>query len=159
MNQALTTAIAAMRDAVDHERPTMFWGEAMTHVAVLLEHVQQPSSATVALTVTRTLITEGRLLEATQHLDQVLLSLQAQCSEHVIHLADLLVAYETALLVNPFLWLEIGSNRVVGWMVTVYDKSGGTERVVVQVQDHKACDVCTEAAQKLQALIKEESHV
>lgn len=159
MNQPLVNAIAAMRDAVNHERPTMFWDEAMKHVAVLLNHVQQPLGATAVLTSVRASIAEGRLLEAAQHLDQVLLHLQAQSSEHVMHLADLLVAFDSALSVKPFLWLEIGYNRVVGWMVTVYDKAGGTERVIVQVQSHQhASDAIVEAAQQLLAHIKEESH-
>ncbi|AZE47177.1 hypothetical protein C4K04_1487 [Pseudomonas chlororaphis] len=41
MNQPLTTAIAAMRDAVNHESPTMFWGEAMKHVSLLLKHIDR----------------------------------------------------------------------------------------------------------------------
>ncbi|MDP3847553.1 MAG: hypothetical protein Q8R10_14135 [Pseudomonas sp.] len=44
MSNPLGTAIAALRDAVASERPTMFWDEAMKHVAVLLEHVQKLSS-------------------------------------------------------------------------------------------------------------------
>jgi len=159
MNQPLANAIAAMGDAVNHEQPTMFWGEAMKHVRVLLEHLQTPLGASAALTSTRISIAEGRPLEAVQHLDQVLLHLQAQSSEHVIHLADLLVAFESALSVKPFLWLEIGYNRVSGWMVTVYDKAAGTERVIVQVQSYQSAgDASIEAAQQLLAHIKEESH-
>ncbi|NMX64732.1 hypothetical protein [Pseudomonas sp. WS 5079] len=47
MSQSLTIAIAAMRDAVEHDSPTMFWGEAMTHVAVLLEHINQQRNVSV----------------------------------------------------------------------------------------------------------------
>lgn len=35
----LGKAVAAMREAVQSDTPTMFWAEAMGHVAVLLEHV------------------------------------------------------------------------------------------------------------------------
>ncbi|APC14556.1 hypothetical protein BLL42_01950 [Pseudomonas frederiksbergensis] len=159
MNQPLITAIAAMRDAAEHEAPTMFWSEAMEHVAVLLEHVQNSSSATESLQAVRIATAEGRLPEAIQHLHQVLHCLQAQSSEHVIRLADLLVTYEAALLVKPFLWLEIGYNRISGWMITVYDKAGGFERVVVQVAGLRTDDTCQSAAQQLRALIKEEHHV
>lgn len=159
MSQPLITAIAAMRDAVEHESPTMFWGEAMKHVAVLLEHVQNSSSATESLQAVRIATAEGRLPEAVQHLHQVLHCLHAQTSEHVIRLADLLVAYEAALLAKPFLWLEIGYNRVSGWMITVYDKADGIERIVVQVEGLRTDDTCQSAAQGLQALIKEEHHV
>lgn len=159
MSQSLTTAIAAMRDAVEHDSPTMFWTEAMQHVSVLLEHVQNSSSATESLHFARVATTEGRLPDAMQHLHQVLNCLHAQASEHVIRLADLLVAYEAALLVKPFLWLEIGCNRVVGWMVTVYDKTCGTERVVVQAQGVNADETCQWATLHLQALTKESDHV
>lgn len=159
MSQPLTTAIAAMRDAVDHDSPTMFWGEAMKHVAVLLEHVQLPSSATESLESARIAMTGNRLLEATQHLHLVLCYLQTQSGEHVIRLADLLVAYEAALSVKPFLWLEIGCNRISGWMVTVYDKADGIERIVLQVDGLRADDTCQSAARQLQAHIKEEHHV
>jgi len=41
----LEKAVAAMREAVQSDTPTMFWAEAMEHVAVLLEHVQKTPSA------------------------------------------------------------------------------------------------------------------
>ncbi|WP_025132173.1 hypothetical protein [Pseudomonas sp. PH1b] len=41
MNPSLVTAIAALRDAVSHESPTMFWGEAMKHVSLLLIHIDR----------------------------------------------------------------------------------------------------------------------
>ncbi len=158
MSQSLTTAIATMRDAVEHDSPTMFWAEAMQHVSVLLEHVQTSSSATESLHSARVATTEGRLPDAMQHLHQVLHCLHAQTSEHVIRLSDLLVAYEAALLVKPFLWVEIGYNRVSGWMVTVYDKADGIERIVVQVEGLRTDDTCQTAARQLQDLIKEEHH-
>lgn len=43
----LGKAVAAMREAVQSDTPTMFWAEAMGHVAVLLEHVQKKPSASV----------------------------------------------------------------------------------------------------------------
>jgi hypothetical protein len=153
MSAALITAIEAMRDAVEHESPTMFWGEAMRHVAVLLEHVQHSSSATESLQAVRIATAEDPLSEAVQS------RLHTQTSAHVICLANLLVAYEAMLLVKPFLWLEIGCNRVTGWMATIYDKAGGTERVVVQSAGLRADDTCQFAAQQLRALIKEEHHV
>lgn len=159
MNQALTHSIDTLRAAVRSETPALFWQEAMQHVSVLLEHLQPSSGVSAALSSTQASITEGRLLDAVQHLDQVLLYLHAQSNEHVTHLADLLVAFESAQSIKPFLWLEIGYNRIGGWMVTVYDKAGGIERVIVQVQSHlRAGDASIEAAQQLLAYIKEESH-
>ena len=46
-SELLGKAVAAMREAVQSDTPTMFWAEAMGHVAVLLEHVQKTSSASV----------------------------------------------------------------------------------------------------------------
>ncbi|MFJ2713449.1 hypothetical protein ACIOZM_21585 [Pseudomonas sp. NPDC087346] len=79
-------------------------------------------------------------------------------SEHVIRLADFLDAFDQALSVRPFLWLEIGYNRVSDWMITIYDKAGGTERVLVQVSGMGAEETSQRAARQLQALLKEENH-
>lgn len=46
-NELLEKAVAAMREAVQSDTPTMFWAEAMGYVAVLLEYVQKPPSASV----------------------------------------------------------------------------------------------------------------
>lgn len=46
-NELLEKAVAAMREAVQSDTPTMFWAEAMEHVAVLLEHVQKAPSSSV----------------------------------------------------------------------------------------------------------------
>lgn len=158
MNQALTTAIAAMRNAVDHERPTMFWGEAMKHVEVLLQHVHLPSVAEEHLAAAQMAIAENRLQSAAQHLQKALISLGVRSGERVVQMADLLDAFDQALSVRPFLWLEIGYNRVTDWMVTIYDKAGGTERVLVQVGGFGPEETSQRAARQLQALIKEEHH-
>lgn len=79
-------------------------------------------------------------------------------SERVVRLADLLDAFDQALSVRPFLWLEIGYNRVSDWMITIYDKAGGTERVLVQVSGLSADETSQQAARQLQALLKEENH-
>ncbi|GFM85382.1 hypothetical protein PSCICO_07810 [Pseudomonas cichorii] len=159
MNQALKTSIDTLTTAVRSETPTIFWQEAMEHVAVLLEHVRGSSNATDSIKLTRAATSEGRFSDAADHLDQVLHSLQALAGAHVVPLSDLLVDFEAALMIKPFLWLEIGFNRVSGWMITVYDKQGGFERVVVQEHDLKIDDTCRSASLQLQALIKEEHHV
>ena len=41
MSQSLTLAIKALRHAVEHESPTMFWAEAMEHVSLLLKHIDR----------------------------------------------------------------------------------------------------------------------
>ena len=41
MSQSLTLAIKALRHAVEHESPTMFWAEAMEHVSLLLKHINR----------------------------------------------------------------------------------------------------------------------
>lgn len=51
-------------------------------------------------------------------------------------------AFDDALNWNPFLWLEIGYTRPTDWMVHVWDKSGGGELKVLEVQElsmEKAC--------------------
>lgn len=157
-NEPLEKAVAAMRGAVQSDTPTMFWAEAMKHVSVLLEHFQPPSNATDSIQLARVAISESRLIEAAEHLQGVLHCLHAQTGERVVRLSDLLVNFDAALMVKPFLWLEIGFNRVSGWLITIYDKAGGFERVVVQVGGVRTDDACQSAANQLQALIKEESH-
>ncbi|MGO2703375.1 hypothetical protein ACTXN4_01790 [Pseudomonas helleri] len=157
-SESLEKAVTAMRGAVQSDTPTMFWGEAMKHIALLLEHVQSPSNVTGSIQLARAAISESRLTEAAEHLQRVLHCLHAQTSEHVVRLSDLLVNFDAALEVKPFLWLEIGFNRVSGWMITIYDKAGGFERVVVQVEGLRTDDTCQWAAHQLQAFIKEESY-
>lgn len=41
MSQSLTVAIQALRHAVEHESPTLFWAEAMKHVSLLLKHIDR----------------------------------------------------------------------------------------------------------------------
>lgn len=159
MNHALDVSIKTLRAAVDCKVPSLFWQEAMMHVAVLLDHVEQVPDSSQALEAARAAIAEDRLPDAIQHLNQVMKYLHAECSEHVTQLAGLLVAFDAALERLPFLWLEIGFNRVSGWLITVYDKAGGLERVVVQAAGLCANGTCQWATLHLQALIKESSHV
>lgn len=159
MNHALDVSIKTLRAAVDCKVPSLFWQEAMEHVAVLLDHVEQVPDSSQALEAAHAAIAEDRLPDAIQHLHQVMKYLHAECSEHVIQLAGLVTAFDAALNLRPFLWLEIGFNRVGGWMVTVYDKAGGVERVVAQAQGVNADETCEWATLHLQALIKEISHV
>ena len=49
MSQSLTAAIKAMRHAVEHETPTLFWGEAMTHVSLLLKHIDRYGLSAVGM--------------------------------------------------------------------------------------------------------------
>lgn len=158
MNPSLDQALLVMREAVQHEAPTMFWAEAMGHVSVILECFAQ-SSALDPMQAARSAIADGRYGVAIEHLQQVLTHLAAQSSEHVIQLADLLVAFEKALNHLPFLWLEIGFNRISGWMVTVYDKSNGIERIVVQVEGLDTYQTCHTAAHNLRKLVPGELHV
>lgn len=159
MNHALDVSIKTLRAAVDCKVPSLFWQEAMMHVAVLLDHVEQVPDSSQALEAAHMAIAEDRLQDAVQHLHLVVKYLHAECSKHVTQLAGLLVAFDAALERLPFLWLEIGFNRISGWMITVYDKAGGVERVVVQALGLYADDVCQWATLHLQALIKESSHV
>lgn len=159
MNHALDVSIKALRAAVESETPTLFWQETMTHVAVLLDHAERVPNSSRALEAAHAAIAEARFPDAIQHLQQVINCLHAECSEHVTRLADLVTAFDAALSLRPFLWLEIGFNRVVGWMITVYDKTGGVERVVVQAQGAGADETCQWATLHLQALIKESSDV
>lgn len=159
MNHALDVSIKALRAAVESETPTLFWQETMTHVAVLLDHAEQVPNSSRALEAAHAAIAEDRFTDAIQHLHQVMKCLHAECSEHVTQLAGLLVAFDAALERLPFLWLEIGFNRVSGWLITVYDKAGDVERVVVQATGLCANGTCQWATLHLQALIKESSHV
>ena len=159
MSQVLDVAITKLKTAAESEVPTMFWQEAMACVSVLLDHVEQIPDSSQALEAAHTAIAENRLPDAVQHLHQVMKYLHAECSEHVTQLAGLLVAFDTALERLPFLWLEIGFNRISGWMITVYDKADGVERVVVQALGLRADDACQWATLHLQALIKESNHV
>ncbi|WP_449103662.1 hypothetical protein [Pseudomonas veronii] len=159
MTGSFDIAVKKLEEASKSDAPTMFWQEAMQHVAVLLEHVQQVPDSSQALEAAHAAIAEDRLPDAIQHLHQVINCLHAECSEHVIQLAGLLVAFDAALELQPFLWMEIGFNRVSGWMITVYDKAGGVERVVAQANGLRADDTCQWATLHLQALIKESDHV
>lgn len=158
MKPSLDQALSRMRAAVQHDTPTMFWAEAMADVSVILEcfdHSHQLGPMQAA----RSAICDGRYAVAIEHLQQVLVLLAAQSSEHVIQLADLLVAFERALNHRPFLWLETGYNRVSGWMVTVYDKANGIERIVVQVEGLDTYQTCHTAAHNLRKLVPGELHV
>ncbi|MBA6042863.1 hypothetical protein [Pseudomonas lactis] len=159
MNQALNVSIKALRAAVASETPTLFWQDTMKHVAVLLDHAERVPDPSRALEAAHAAIAEDRFSDAIQHLYQVISHLRAECSEHVTQLAGLVTAFDAALSLRPHLWLEIGFNRVVGWMVTVYDKTGGIERVVVQAQGVNADETCQWATLHLQALTKESDHV
>lgn len=159
MNHALNVSIKALRKAVESETPTLFWQETMKHVAVLLDHAEQVPDSSRALEAAHAAIAEDRFPDAIQHLHQVMNCLHAECSEHVIQLAGLVTAFDAALSQRPFLWLEIGFNRIVGWVITVYDKTGGVERVVVQAQGVSADETCQWTTLHLQALTKESDHV
>ncbi|MEW5750327.1 hypothetical protein [Pseudomonas lactis] len=159
MNHALDVSIKTLRGAVECKVPSMFWQEAMEHVAVLLDHVEHVPNSSQALEAAHAAIAEDRFSDAIQHLYQVISHLHAECSEHVTQLAGLVTAFDAALSLRPHLWLEIGFNRVVGWMITVYDKTGGIERVVVQAQGVNADETCQWATLHLQALTKESDHV
>lgn len=159
MNHAIDVSIRTLRAAVECKVPSMFWQEAMEHVAVLLDHFERVPDSSKALKAAHAAIAGDRFPDAIQHLHQVINCLHAECNEHVIQLAGLVTAFETALNLRPFLWLEIGFNRVVGWMITVYDKTGGVERVVVQAQGVSADEACQWATLHLQALTKESDHV
>ncbi|HRL94738.1 MAG TPA: hypothetical protein PK873_14390 [Pseudomonas sp.] len=42
MSEELKSAIAVLSEATCNEQPTMFWDQAMKHVAVLLKHIADP---------------------------------------------------------------------------------------------------------------------
>jgi hypothetical protein len=116
-----------------------------------------PDSAQ-ALEAAHTAIAEERFPDAIGHLHYVMNCLHAECSEHVIQLAGLLVAFEAALEFKPFLGLEIGYNRVSGWMITVYDKAAGVERVAVQAEGLRTDDTCQAATRQLRAFAEGTDH-
>lgn len=159
MNHALGISIKALRAAIESETPALFWQETTKHLVVLLDHAEQVPDSSRALEAAHAAIVGNRFSDAIQHLHQVVSCLHAECSEHVTQLAGLVTAFDAALSLRPHLWLEIGFNRVVGWMVTVYDKTGGIERVVVQAQGVNADETCQWATLHLQALTKESDHV
>lgn len=72
MSHALDVSIKALRAAVDCNVPSLFWGEAMKHVAVLLKHVEQVPDSSQALEAAHTAIAEERLPDAIQHLHAVM---------------------------------------------------------------------------------------
>lgn len=158
MSQSLNASIEALQDAVWTELPTMSWKDAMQHVSIVLEHVHRPSVPAEHLAAASAAIAESRFYDAGRHLRRALIALDIRTSERVVRQAELLDAFDRALLVRPFLWLEIGYNRISDWMVTIYDKSGGTERVLVQVSGLGAEETSRRAAQQLQTLIEEENH-
>lgn len=158
MKPSLEQALSVMRDAVQHEAPTMFWAEAMGHVSVILECFAQ-SSAFDSLLAASSAVVNQRYEAAIESLQQVLIHLAAQSGDHVIQLAGLLVAFERALNHRPFLWLEIGYNRITGWMVTVYDKANGNERIFVQVEGLCARQTCHAAAHRLNELTQGNQNV
>ncbi|MGF6098867.1 hypothetical protein [Pseudomonas sp. 18175] len=159
MNRTLYASIKALRAAVESETQTLLWRETQQHVAVLLDHVQQVPDSSLVLEAAHTAIAEDRLPDAIEHLRVVMNCLHAECSDHVIQLDGLLEAFDEALKLKPFLRLEIGFNRVSGWLITVYDKSGGVERVAVQTQGLRADDTCQWTTLHLQAFAKENSNV
>lgn len=106
----------------------------------------------------RQAIATGSVGSALCDLYRVILHLQAQQSPHVIALAELLLNFDEALNSKPFLWLEIGFNRISGWMVTIYDKAGGNERVIVQVEGLRTDDTCNCAAHSLNRILEEQPH-
>lgn len=83
-----------------------------------------------------------------------MIALDIRTGERVVRQAELLDAFDQAHAVMPFLWLEIGYNRISDWLVTVADKSGGVERVVVQVGGLGADETCRMAAQQLRQLLE-----
>lgn len=159
MNHGLDFSIKTLRAAVERKVPSMFWQEAMEHVAVLLDHVERVPDSSKALEAAHAAIAGDGFSDAIQYLHQVISYLHAECSEHVTQLAGLVTAFDAAQSLHPHLWLEIGFNRVVGWMITVYDKAGGVERVVVQAQGVSTDEACLWATLHLQALTKESDHV
>lgn len=122
------------------------------------EQIEQVPDSAQALEAAHKAIGEGRFPDAIKHLHYVMNCLHAECSEHVIQLAGLLVAFEAALELKPFLWLEIGYNRVSGWMITVYDKAAGVERVAVQAEGLRTDDTCQAATRQLRALAGRSDH-
>jgi hypothetical protein len=114
-----------------------------------------PDSAQ-ALEAAHKAIAEGRFPDAIEHLHYVMNCLHAECSEHVIQLAGLLVAFEAALELKPLLGLEIGYNRGSGWLITVRDKAA--ERVVAQAEGLRTDDTCQAATRQLRALEEGDDH-
>ncbi|MNF77136.1 hypothetical protein D3C87_1122860 [compost metagenome] len=154
MSQPLDNSIEALQDAVWCELPTMSWADAMKHVAVVLEHVHRPSVASDHLASACTAIEEYRFHEAGRHLRRALICLDVRSGERAVQQAELLDAFDQALLVMPFLWLEIGYNRISDWLVTIYDKAGGAERVALQVSGLGADETCRRAAQQLRQILE-----
>lgn len=154
MSPALDSSIEALQDAVWCELPTMSWADAMKHVAVVLEHVHRPSVASDHLASAGAAVAESRFQDAARHLRRALICLDVRSGERVVRQAELLDAFDQALAVMPFLWLEIGFNRVSDWVVTIYDKAGGVERVAVQVSGLGADETCRRAAQQLRQILE-----
>lgn len=154
MNQSLDSSIEVLQDAVWTELPTMSWADAMKHVSTVLEHVHRPSVASEHLSSASTAIAENRFHDAGRHLQRALISLDVRTGERVVRQAELLDAFDQTLAVMPFLWLEIGYNRISDWTVTVYDKAGGAERVALQVSGLGADETCRRAAQQLRQILE-----
>ncbi|UZE21818.1 hypothetical protein LOY67_17380 [Pseudomonas sp. B21-056] len=158
MSLSLNASIEALQDAVWAELPTMSWADAMKHVSTVLEHVHRPSVPAEHLSAASAAIAESRFYDAGRHLRRALIALDIRTGERVVRQAELLDAFDQAHAVMPFLWLEIGYNRVSDWAVTVYDKAGGTERVVVQSSGLGADETCGRAAQQLRQLLEEKTN-
>jgi hypothetical protein len=154
MSQSLNASIEALQDAVWTELPTMSWKDAMKHVSTVLEHVHRPSAPAEHLSAASAAIAESRFYDAGRHLRRALIALDIRTGERVVRQAELLDAFDQAHAVMPFLWLEIGYNRISDWLVTVTDKSGGVERVVVQVGGLGADETCRLAAEQLRQLLE-----
>lgn len=154
MSQSLNASIEALQDAVWTELPTMSWADAMRHVSTVLEYVHRPSVPSEHLAAASAAIAESRFYDAGRHLRRALIALDVRTGERVVRQAELLDAFDQVHAVMPFLWLEIGYNRVSDWMVTVYNKAGGVERLVVQVSGLGADETCRRAAQQLRQLLE-----
>jgi|GEM_PF-2142327 len=158
MSQSLNASIEALQDAVWTELPTMSWADAMKHVSTVLEHVHRPSVPSEHLAAASAAIAESRFYDAGRHLRRALIALDIRSGERVVRQAELLDAFDQAHGVMPFLWLEIGYNRVSDWVVTVYDKAGGVERLAVQVSGLGADETCRRAAQQLRQLLESKTN-
>jgi hypothetical protein len=124
--------------------------------AVRYDTIEPAPDSTQALEAAHTAIAEGRFPDAIGHLHYVMNCLHAECSEHVIQLAGLLVAFEAALELKPLLGLEIGYNRGSGWLITVRDKAA--ERVVAQAEGLRTDDTCQAATRQLRAFAGRTDH-
>ncbi len=158
MSQSLNASIEALQDAVWTELPTMSWKDAMNHVSTVLEYVHRPSAPAEHLAAASAAIAESRFYDAGRHLRRALIALDIRSGERVVRQAELLDAFDQAHALMPFLWLEIGYNRVSDWLVTVADRAGGAERVIVQVGGLGADETCRRAAEQLRQILKDKNN-